>query len=274
MSTNRAFPLRASTADQAEVNASLWTRGHMRFHYSGRGLRAAEQRILDRYGAALNGRVLELGCGAGRITRHLVARAEAVTGVDISASMVAQCRRLFPAARFLEGDLRDLCGVDPGPWDVVVAGFNVLDVLDAGDRARVLGAVYGLLRPGGLLIMSSHNLACAPLIPDPIRNLSANPVRFVNRLARLPRAIRNRRALKGLQRSAGDYAILNDVAHDYALLHHYISRDGQERQFAAHGFALLECTDLAGEPVPPGASAYGCHELHYVAERSARASQV
>ncbi len=260
--------MRTPPRDQAEVNASLWTRGHMRFHYRWQGLRAAEQLILERYSAALSGRVLELGCGAGRITRHLLARADQVTGIDISASMVAECRRLLPAARLLQGDLRDLSGLDPGPWDVVVAGFNVLDVLDAEDRARVLDTIHGLLRPGGLLIMSSHNLACAPLIPEPVRNLSTNPVRLLNRLARLPRAIRNRRALKGRQRFLGDYAILNDVAHDYALLHHYISRDGQERQFAAHGFALLECTDLTGELVPPGASAYGCHELHYVAERS------
>jgi SAM-dependent methyltransferase len=241
----------------------------MRFYYHRQSLRSAEQRILERYSGALSGRVLELGCGAGRITRHLVAGADEVTGIDISATMVAECRRSFPGARFLRGDLRDLSIVGPGPWDVVVAGFNVLDVLDAEGRAEVLDAIYGLIRPGGLLIMSSHNLACAPLIPEPTRNLSANPVRFVNRLARLPRAIRNRRRLKGMQKFAGDYAILNDVAHDYGLLHHYISRDGQDRQFAAHGFALLECTDLAGMVVPRGEPAYGCHELHYVAERSA-----
>jgi SAM-dependent methyltransferase len=241
----------------------------MLFYYRRQRLRAAEQRILERYSAALSGRVLELGCGAGRITRHLVAGADHVTGIDISPTMVDHCRRLFPGARFLQGDLRDLSVAGPGPWDVVVAGFNVLDVLDAEDRAEVLDAIHGLLRPGGLLIMSSHNLACAPLIPEPMRNLSTNPVRFVNRLVRLPRAIRNRRRLKGLQRFAGDYAILNDVAHDYALLHYYISRDGQDRQFAAHGFGLLECTDLAGMLVPPGEPGYGCHELHYVAERSA-----
>jgi SAM-dependent methyltransferase len=241
----------------------------MRFYYRRQGLRAAEQRILERYHDALSGRVLELGCGAGRITRHLVAVSDEVVGIDISPTMVAECRRLFPAARFLQGDLRDLSGIDPGPCDVVVAGFNVLDVLDGEDRADVLDAIHGLIRPGGLLIMSSHNLACAPLIPEPMQNLSTNPVRFVNRLARLPRAIRNRRRLKGLQSFAGDHAILNDVAHDYGLLHHYISRDGQERQFAAHGLALLECTDLGGKIVPRGEPAYGCHELHYVAERNA-----
>ncbi len=255
--------------EQAEVNASLWTRRHMRFYYRRQSLRVAERGIFERYGAALSGRVLELGCGGGRITRHLVDRADHVAGIDISAAMVSTCRRLFPGAHFVQGDLRDLSGVGPGPWDVVVAAFNVLDVLGHEDRARVLDALHGLLRPGGLLIMSSHNLACAPLIPAPTRNLSADPVRFANRLVRLPKAMRNRRRLKGRQRFGEDHAILNDVAHDYALLHYYISRDGQERQFAAHGFALLEATDLSGEFVGPGESAYGCHELHYVAERRA-----
>ncbi len=269
MTASPWVPVDSGAESQAEVNASLWSRRHMRHYYRWQRLRAAEQRILERYSSALSGRVLELGCGAGRITRHLLAGADQVTGIDISATMVAECRRMFPEARFQQGDLRDLSGVDPGPWDAVVAGFNVLDVLDGEGRARALDDIHRLLRPGGLLIMSSHNLACAPLIPEPTRNLSTNPVRLVNRIVRLPRALRNRRRLRGLQRSAGDYAILNDVAHDYGLLHYYVSRDGQEREFAARGFALLECTDLTGALVAAGESAYGCHELHYVAVRTA-----
>ena len=108
---------------------------------------------------------------------------------------------------------------------------------------------------------------CAPLVKGPARNLTGNPVRFVNRLLRLPRSLPNHRRLSREQRIEADYAILNDEAHDYSLLHYYIARDGQDRQLAAHGFELLACVDLAANEVGPGEQAFGCHELHYAARR-------
>jgi hypothetical protein len=68
-----------------------------------------------------------------------------------------------------------------------------------------------------------------------------------------------------MQRTAPDHAILVDEAHDYTLLHYYISRDAQERQLAEAGFELLECLDIDGRPVPPGTDAEGSSELQYVA---------
>ena len=128
-------------------------------------------------------------------------------------------------------------------------------------------SVRRILSLRGLLLFSSHNLACVPLVKGPLRSLSLNPVRAANRLVRLPRSLRNHRRLAPLQSFEPDYAIVNDVAHDHSLLHYYIARDGQERQLDAHGFDLLECLDLAGRPIERGHTGYGCHELHYAARR-------
>ena len=148
--------------DQARLNAELWARGDFVEFYATRDLRPVEATLLDRYRDALAGRVLELGCGAGRLTGHLCELAQIVHGVDISPAMVAYCRQTYPRGTFSEGDLRDLSRFESGSFDVVVAPFNVLDVLGDAERRRVLKEIRRILDSGGLLIMSSHNRGYAP----------------------------------------------------------------------------------------------------------------
>jgi SAM-dependent methyltransferase len=215
--------------------------------------------------------VLELGCGGGRLTGHLAQIARRVHGVDLAADMVAHCRRSYPEATFSLGDLRDLSAFDTGGWDALVAGYAVIDVLTDAERQVFLDEAHRILRPGGLLIFSSHNLACASLLRGPFRSISAtNPVSFVSQVLRIPRSLRNRRRLLRWQQFAPDHAILNDAAHDFSLLHYYITRDQQDLQLARHGFELRECVRLDGQIVKPGESAVGWHELHYAAFRVER----
>lgn len=259
-------PLAGEDAQRA-ANNTIWGAGGFLRWYTRSRLRPAEARLFERHAAGLSGRVLELGCGGGRLTRHLVALGGEVTGIDIGADMVAYCQRSYPTASFSLGDLRDLSAFESASFDAIVAGFNVIDVLGDNERAKLLDELHRILSTDGLLIFSSHNLACAPLLAGPTHNLTRNPVRFANRLVRLPRSVPNRRRLAALQHFGPDYAILNDEAHDYSLLHYYIGRDGQERQLARHGFELQQCLALDGATVAPGESAIGCHELHYAAIR-------
>ena len=83
-------------------------------------------------------------------------------------------------------------------------------------------------------------------------------------VARIPGRRRNRKRLGPLQRRGDGYAIINDSAHDYALLHYYIGRDDQARQLRETGYELLECLDADGRPVGPGAP-HPDPWLHYVA---------
>ena len=56
---------------QREANDQLWGRKGLVQAYATRELRPVEVLLLVRYQAALSGRVLELGCGAGRLTGYL-----------------------------------------------------------------------------------------------------------------------------------------------------------------------------------------------------------
>lgn len=182
--------------------------------------------------------------------------------------MVDHCRSAYPQASFSVGDLRDLSCFDRASFDAVLAPFNVLDVLDDRERRDVLDEIGRVLSPGGLLVMSSHNLAYAPLIERASRIERSSLRAFVQSLAHLPRRLRNHRMLAPLQRREPGYSILNDEAHDYALLHYYISPDAQARQLQEHGFALLECLELSGRTLDAGETAARCPELHYVARRA------
>lgn len=256
-----------SQDDQAHLNAEFWERGDYLEFYANRNLRPVEGVLLERFRDALAGSVLELGCGAGRLTGHLIEVARDVHGVDLSPAMVSYCRQAYPRATFTVGDLCDLSGFQSGSYDVVVAPFNVLDVLDDPERAGVLDQIRRTLVEGGLLIMSSHNRDYVPRVGARTRLLIGAHRRPLQSIRRLPRRLRNRRRLAPLQRAENGYAIINDEAHDFSVLHYYITRDAQERQLAEHDFELFECLDLDGQLVKSGCAARHCPELHYVASR-------
>lgn len=250
---------------QSRANDRLWARPDLVKAYATRVLRPVEVMLLVRYREALSGRVLELGCGAGRLTGYLSEIASSTLGLDISPAMVAYCRKRYPRATFEEGDLRDVGALEPGSFDVIVASYNVIDVLGDAERSGVLDGIHQALRPGGLLIMSSHNRASAPRRGVRDALAARNPVGLAVSVFELPRWLVNRRRLRHFERDEPGYAILNDVSQDFAALHYYITRDAQARQLTDHAFELIECLDLEGRRVEAGQTARHCSELHYVA---------
>jgi SAM-dependent methyltransferase len=266
----------AAAPGSSEINERVWRRaGTLR--YEGRVLRPVEADLLLRHRESLSGRVLDAGCGAGRLLGYLLALGGEVHGVDISPTMVDHCRSAYPAAEVRVGDLRALAGTVHGPFDAVVAADNVLDVFDDRDRAGVLAEIRAVLAPGGLLIFSSHNLSRAGAhgsrsrsdrARDLLAKLGSKPlIEIAVALRSAPRRWRNRRRLSPLERHADGYAVLNDSEADYGVLHYYVERDQQERQLTAAGYELVECRDVDGAAVAPGETGRAPW-LHYVARRA------
>ncbi|MGW7094249.1 class I SAM-dependent methyltransferase [Streptomyces sp. NPDC054874] len=98
-------------------------------------------------------RVLDAGCGTGRIAIRLAELGHHCTGVDVDSSMLAVARREAPTQDWLLGDLArlDALGLDPG-FDLVLAAGNVIPLLAPGTGAGVVGHLAAALRPGGLLV--------------------------------------------------------------------------------------------------------------------------
>ncbi|MFF7158235.1 methyltransferase domain-containing protein [Streptomyces sp. NPDC008139] len=102
-------------------------------------------------------RVLDLGCGTGLPTaRQFTDAGLRVTGVDLSAGMLAQARVNAPAADFVQADFADLTEggpLAPGSFAAVAAFFSLL-MLPKDEIPGTLRAIHGLLEPGGLLAVS------------------------------------------------------------------------------------------------------------------------
>jgi SAM-dependent methyltransferase len=96
-------------------------------------------------------RVLDAGCGAGRMSRYLAGRGCLVEGVDLSSRMVALARREHPGRTFTVGSLTEL----PYPDDQfagVMLWYSIIHTAPAG-QARIFAEASRVLRPGGHLLV-------------------------------------------------------------------------------------------------------------------------
>jgi len=93
-------------------------------------------------------RVIDLGCGTGRLTERLRARwphAE-IAGLDSSPAMLEQARGDFPAIDWIE---TDIAGWTPDePLDIIMSNA-ALHWLP--DHAQLFPRLFGHLAPGGVL---------------------------------------------------------------------------------------------------------------------------
>lgn len=94
--------------------------------------------------------VLELGCGAGRVTHLLVALGYRVTAVDESPAMLAAVRG---AATVLD----DVACLDLGRrFDAVLLGSHFVNVADATLRRSFLATCARHVGPGGVVLVERH----------------------------------------------------------------------------------------------------------------------
>lgn len=99
---------------------------------------------------APGGRVLDAGCGTGRVSIRLAERGYLVTGVDVDEGMLAVARTRAPQLRWLTADLASL---DLGEtYDLVVAAGNVIPLVAEGTEATVVANLAAHLAPDGLLV--------------------------------------------------------------------------------------------------------------------------
>ena len=129
-----------------------------------------EKKAIKRYFNDTDCSVLDVGCGVGRVTHLLHDRGFDVTGIDISEPLVEKARSLFPDVDFYVEDIRDT-RFDSKSFEYVIFSFFGIDyLLPKVERTKALREIYRLLKPGGILVFSSHN-SWHPLVPLSIRNL-------------------------------------------------------------------------------------------------------
>ncbi|MGB3481391.1 MAG: class I SAM-dependent methyltransferase [Mycobacterium sp.] len=97
-------------------------------------------------------RILDAGCGTGRVAIELASRGYSTVGVDADAAMLDSARSKAPELTWIQADLCHLADVVAGAFDAVVLAGNVMIFLTPGTEGLVLQQIAGSVRPGGLVI--------------------------------------------------------------------------------------------------------------------------
>jgi ubiquinone/menaquinone biosynthesis C-methylase UbiE len=124
------------------------------------------------------GRVLELGCGTGRVTLPVARTGASIVGVDRSAEMLSHARRKATRAKLdnnlslLRADIRSLPFRRSARFDLVMAPYGILQSLvRESDLTATLASVVNVL--------GRHGVFGVDLVPDlPVWKEYRNQVRF------------------------------------------------------------------------------------------------
>jgi SAM-dependent methyltransferase len=108
------------------------------------------------------GRLLDLGCGTGRVLVPLAQRGHRVLGVDLSEEMLKVAGQKGAAAganvQLLKANIVELDCLADGCFDCVLCLFSTLGMVAGPEhRRRVVTHAARLLRPGGVFVLHVHN---------------------------------------------------------------------------------------------------------------------
>jgi SAM-dependent methyltransferase len=209
------------------------------------------------------GRLVDLGCGTGRLCLHFAAKGYDCVGVDLSEEMLAVARKhLSPcplpqegrgkdiappplgeelgrgSAQFIEANITDPALLDAETFDYAACLFSTLGMVrGATHRAAVVANAFRLLRPGGRFVLHAHNrffrgLGWKRVLGQRVKTLLGRP-------------------------DAGDITMPQAYGGAPLTLHHFTRREVVEGLQSA-GFEVKEVMPLGDDGKPAsGSRVYG-----------------
>jgi SAM-dependent methyltransferase len=114
-----------------------------------------EARLIDAM-AHRGARILDAGCGPGRVGGYLAAAGHDVVGVDVDPALIAAAEQDHPGPRWLVGDLAELDLPARGvtePFDLIVSAGNVMTFLAPSTRTTVLSRLRAHLGADGRAVI-------------------------------------------------------------------------------------------------------------------------
>lgn len=116
---------------------------------------AGEARLVDAM-VARGARILDAGCGPGRVGAELHARGHVVVGVDVDPKLIAAAGEDHPGPDWITADLADLdlpAMGRPEPFDAIIVAGNVMTFLGVGTEELVLRRLGVHLAIDGVIVV-------------------------------------------------------------------------------------------------------------------------
>lgn len=158
---------------------SLWYIERFRaMEAEGRDLHG-EARLIDAM-VGRGARILDAGCGPGRVGGRLHELGHDVVGIDIDAALIAAAEADHPGPRWIVGDLATVEG--EGGFDVIVCAGNVITFVEASSRQAVLANLGRMLAADGRLVIG-FGTGRGYSFDDFERDVASADLRFDLRLA-------------------------------------------------------------------------------------------
>lgn len=123
--------------------------------YSSATWRPCEEALFNRYGRGR--RILDVGCGAGRVTRAVGAHGGQIVGVDINSAAIDTARQACPNAEYICASMTDLPLPDESFDQVWCLRFSFNALPTVADRQATLREMWRVCAPGGSMFVEIFN---------------------------------------------------------------------------------------------------------------------
>lgn len=142
------FDLMANEYKEAAKNIGLWK---------------SERYVIDKYLKSSSGKILDMGCGSGRITFGLVRLGyRNIVGIDFSQKMIEAAKTIASIEEkkiFKVGNCLDI-KYPSNYFDYVIFSFNgLMQIPKQEQRLKALTELYRVLKEKGILFFTTHDRA-------------------------------------------------------------------------------------------------------------------
>jgi len=101
-------------------------------------------------------KILELGCGSGNLASYFLRSGYDYTGVDLYDSMLKIANKVEPAAKFIQGDMRQL-NFENEFDAIIITGRSFTYMTKNDDVNKALNSIHRSLKENGKLIFDNFD---------------------------------------------------------------------------------------------------------------------
>ncbi len=182
--------------------------------------------LLDETGGSIaaGDHVVEIGCGMGRMTRAIAARAARVTAVDVSAEMIEQAKKhneQLENVTWLHGDGTSLAGIGDASADGAFSHVVFQHIPDPQITLGYIREIGRVLEPGGWAVFQISNEPSIHVERDDVKTVRQ---RIRAALGRAPKG----QAHPAWRGSAIDLADLRTTAAEAEMTVEQVAREGTQ----------------------------------------------